>query len=175
MAHNVLLSNRLEQVRSPKDCPQEDKEMKDLVFKRIQLDRVDSSRQNEWLVDFMVRTSIGLLVTLIALFTFSANGLDTSTNKTPEAGNSAPFPSPGLAISPVSEAERFNQAWYAAHLKAAGPPDSGHNAALKSLPDTGHGIDTDPYRRMVEQELLIESAAPAEPAYPVEWHWQRRH
>jgi hypothetical protein len=175
MAHNVLLSNRLEQVRSPKDCPQEDKEMKDLVFKRIQLDRVDSSRQNEWLVDFMVRTSIGLLVTLIALFTFSANGLDTSTNKTPEAGNSAPFPSPGLAISPVSEAERFNQAWYAAHLKPAEPPDSGHNATLKRIPDTGRGIYTDPYRRMIEENSRLESATSGERVTFTERHWQRRH
>jgi hypothetical protein len=120
LQHNGLLSKRLGQARSPKDGPQEDKEMKDLVFKRIQLDRVDSSRQNEWLVDFLVRSFIGLLVTLLALFTLSANGRDPATNKTGEGVNPARLVSPGPAISPVSEAEQFNRAWYKAHLEMAG-------------------------------------------------------
>jgi hypothetical protein len=113
--------------------------LKDLVFKRFQLDKVDSSRQSELLVDFLVRSSIGLLVTLVALFIFSGSDTDTAMNKTGEVVYPATLASPGLAIAPVSEAERFNRAWYKTHLEAAGPPDSGHNAALKSIPDTDRG------------------------------------
>jgi hypothetical protein len=89
--------------------------LKDLVSKRIQFESVDSSTQNELLVDFLVRSSIGLLVTLIALFTFSAHNTDTAMNKTEEAVNPVTIASPGLAIAPVEKAERYNREWYETH------------------------------------------------------------